>query len=102
MIGKIRNIKEDVNKYSPKWSWFHAGWAKCRAIIDKGSYKNHVQSIVYLEKVLKWRGLDGDGITDPLRNDIIKCLNRVNIPIVQKNTDSQKRESGDYEQIKPI
>lgn len=35
-----------------------------------------VRLVTLLERVLGWRGLDGDGITDPLRGDILRELGR--------------------------
>ena len=29
-----------------------------------------------IEKVLKWRGLDGDGISDPLRKELYKLIEK--------------------------
>jgi hypothetical protein len=42
----------------------------------KGLGSEIVRFQILLERVLAWRGLDGDGITDPLRGEIIRALGR--------------------------
>jgi len=47
---------------------------KAKKIVD---LENKVKKLEKgIEKVLKWRGLDGDGISDPLRKELYELVGR--------------------------
>jgi hypothetical protein len=58
---------------------FQTGLIAARAAIEKFSSekkaeKEYVNERTLFLKVLAWRGLDGDGITDPLRAKIMEAV----------------------------